>query len=248
MHKCIVCHNNYGRTIYRNNYKHRQCTVCGATRLILEKYSSKDRKAIYDDLYWINNIDDAQRNSMQAIGNWIECLSRWSNIPINTILDFGTGRGYFIDRAAKLGFSCLGVDIAKPNRTMVNPSSIAITNKLTLIPTSSFDAVIAIESFQHLVWPHYYMAEFSRIVKDGGCIIIITSLSDGYLTSMEDWFYINPPYHSMLYTIQALKFIGDDCGMDMVWTDNCSITVFRSRKKNEEFSMYYDMIKNIDAT
>jgi SAM-dependent methyltransferase len=221
--------------------------VCGASRLILNEYSSKDRIKLYNDMYWINTVDDVARNSKDSIAGWIEKILLFSHVPVKNILDFGAGRGYFMSGATKLGFCCLGVDISSPNRLMVDPSAIAITNKLDIIPTSSLDAIIAIESFQHLIWPHYYMVEFSRILKPGGCALIITSLSDNNMSLIEDWFYVNPPYHSMLYTVQALKFIGDDCGMDMVWTDSKSITLFRAKEKNPEFMVYYNVIKNIDA-
>lgn len=83
-------------------------------------------------------------------------------------LDIGSGNKPYI----KMFPNCFTVDVAE--RPGVPLNFIADAHDLSVIPSQSFDIVLCTEVLEHLHSPHKAIAEFKRILKPGGLLILTT--------------------------------------------------------------------------
>ncbi|MFZ5986173.1 MAG: class I SAM-dependent methyltransferase [Bacillota bacterium] len=110
-----------------------------------------------------------------------------SRIPLNgRILDFGCGKGFFIEKLANQNIVCEGIDFSKESLEEV-VKRLGANNKffkgVTLsegLPTpldkESYDVVFFIETLEHLMPEEIQptIIELNRVTKKGGYVVLTT--------------------------------------------------------------------------
>ncbi len=122
------------------------------------------------------------------------------------LLDLGCGRGDFLS-VARHHFDSVGVDIV--NRTPSELSSLVVSEgrvEDVHFDQESFDAVTAIEVFEHLFDPYRTLREIHRILRLGGILLLQTGNPDGLPARLnfEHWSYLQPPIHLNFLSRRAL--------------------------------------------
>lgn len=93
------------------------------------------------------------------------------------ILDFGCGSGYFVSRLASSGYDAYGLDISLEaiqygkNQDIKNLD--VINSHKINFPDNYFDAVLAMDVFEHLEGEEWALKEIERVLKPGGVGIIM---------------------------------------------------------------------------
>jgi len=91
------------------------------------------------------------------------------------ILDVGCGKGRFARRFNDLGAEVVGVDLAR-GMLLDAPSSlrrIQATAWRLPLGSSLFDAVVSIETLEHVADPVSVLVESARVLRPGGVVVIL---------------------------------------------------------------------------
>jgi len=149
-----------------------------------------------------------------------------------TILDIGTGAGYFLKLARDRGFNVMGIEVSE------RASDFARKNYgLTVLNVSSveeaefwdkqFDVVSLCHVIEHLPYPQNTIKEIHRILRDNGTLLVITPNSKTLLTILS---HLN---RKLGYPVKVLedkyvnKTFEDGCyHLRIRWTNNEDYTLY----------------------
>ena len=130
------------------------------------------------------------------------CLSHLP--PGSKVLDYGCGRGEFTEYLASLGYRAVGMDIS-PNAIAFNRRDFpelefveADIDGHAPFEDGLFDAIWCSEVIEHVYDVHAIFAEFSRLLRVGGRLLLTT------------------PYHGWLKNIVLVTF-GFERHFDVEW-------------------------------
>lgn len=136
-----------------------------------ESQESFDRQALTYDM---------DRNDSHAREQYSIILQKMENFRFANVLDVGCGTGEILKRIHKRypEVSLTGVDISEK---MLEVAKVKIGNKATLLwadaemlpfSDATFDLIVCSDSFHHYPNPQKVLAEFRRVLKGGGNLLI----------------------------------------------------------------------------
>lgn len=136
-----------------------------------ESQESFDRQALTYDM---------DRNGSHAREQYSIILQKMENFRFANVLDVGCGTGEILKRIHKRypEVSLTGVDISEK---MLEVAKVKIGNKATLLwadaemlpfSDATFDLIVCSDSFHHYPNPQKVLAEFLRVLKRGGNLLI----------------------------------------------------------------------------
>lgn len=226
-----------------NNLK---CKICSCAneylfeKFILNKYTIKyflcpDCSFIQTERpFW---LDEAYKNEITKLdigliernitySNKLNFLLR-ENFNINgKFLDFGGGYGMLVRMMRDKGFDFFRQDDYTKNLFAEN------FDINDLIIKEKFEALTAIEVFEHLVNP---MLEIKKMLEYSDTIFFTTELVSLNNENIEDWWYFAPEtgQHISFYNINSLRFIAKYYNLNF-YSDNLRFHLFskQSFKKN----------------
>lgn len=136
------------------------------------------------DKYLCNSLRDSlEPKRTTGIDQWTYLREFRSVLPGARLLDFGCGRGLARKRTERLGYCWHGLDLADSPESKQRESDERVTLYDGLdIPfeDESFDAVLSIQSLEHVEDSSKSISELSRILKRGGCLVGSTSHLEPY--------------------------------------------------------------------
>jgi ubiquinone/menaquinone biosynthesis C-methylase UbiE len=150
-----------------------------------------DRAATYDDNAVRSLHSEAQREA------WLTLIQRWAGAEPLDALDVGCGTGFLALQLAELGHRAVGVDGAEAMLTLARAKAsqagleiefrLADAAELPFAP-ASFDLIIE----RHVLWtlpnPAAALAEWARVLRPGGRLILIEHPGRGPgTTSLADY-------------------------------------------------------------
>lgn len=200
--KCNVCGSNYYEVVYKlkgaidqkaaveyritedkadlSSLRIVRCLRCGLVYVnpqedintIYQKYCN-----LKDDVYV--SEENGRRLAARIILKKIARLARRGKI-----LDIGCATGFLLDEARKMGFDAYGVEIsrwaAQFCRQQFNLNIFEGLLKEAEFPYNFFDAVVMVDSIEHLTNPKRTLEEIRRILKPGGILVISTPDMDSF--------------------------------------------------------------------
>jgi len=104
------------------------------------------------------------------------------------ILDVGTGTGFLILKAAKLGYKCTGVDISEGMMTIAKQHAVEKGLEINFIkgavellpfPDNSKDVIMNRSVMWTLLQPDVALKEWLRVLKQGGVLLCFCSIGEG---------------------------------------------------------------------
>ncbi len=141
-----------------------------------------------------------------------------------TLLDIGSGYGYFLDEAQKSGLKSFGIE---PNKKLAQFSVNSVTgngvSQLTgksifngtfqeyakNFDSQKFDFITAIHVIEHVRRPLQFINQASRLARTGGILYIETPNYDSLLarTEKEKYVFLTPPDHIFLFSKRSFQLI-----------------------------------------
>jgi 2-polyprenyl-3-methyl-5-hydroxy-6-metoxy-1,4-benzoquinol methylase len=176
-----------------------------------------------------------------------------SNHHIRTILDAGCGDGNFAASLAERGYQMYGIDLSESGICIASKrgcGTYAIASmyedlKMPFQGIKSFDAIIAIDTVEHLYSPRIFAQRSFEALRPGGILIVtvpywgylknivlaITNRLDGALTALWDGGHIKHWSRKTLtklmleqaYTVLSFK----GCGRPIPYQWNAMMMAFR---------------------
>ncbi len=130
--------------------------------------------------------------------NFLQFMRRWLPKPSNSLaLDVGCGAGFFSKELASRGFLIEGIDlspVALSHAQEAVPTGHFSAHNLAMplpFPNAYFDVVWCSEVLEHLFSPAFALAEFSRVLKPNGRLLVTV------------------PYHGLLKNLAIAAFAFD---------------------------------------
>jgi SAM-dependent methyltransferase len=132
------------------------------------------------------------------------------------ILDYGCGNGHLLRTLRYFGFSRLTGADAFIEGDLVYPGVTIYRRHLAEL-APAFDLIMLHHSFEHLPEPAAALRELSRLVANGGHVLIrMPIVSHAWERYGADWVQLDPPRHLFLYTERAFRELCQANGLEVV--------------------------------
>lgn len=133
--------------------------------------------------------------------------------PPRRVLDFGCGPGdppVLVELLRRRGCDALGYDpFFAPQADRSRP----------------FDAVFAVETFEHFCGGVADVAEAVKCVRPGGHLVASTLFHSGP-SAAADWWYARDPTHVCFYSRRTMEWIADHFALRLVACDDKNLCIF----------------------
>lgn len=207
---CPICHKQKNlRLLDQNQFSIYFCNDCqnGFIHPIPENLSE-----YYPEIYWQNlgrfsSFRQALHNSFQ------KTRSRWFKryISKGSVLDVGSGEGIF---GIVLGSDYQITNIEYP-RAKVKNKRVIKTDFLKWKTTKKFDAIVFLESLEHVINPISYLKKAASLLSNNGLIFVeyprFGSLESKLLG--KHWLQRDIPRHLFHFTEKGLENIAKEAGL-----------------------------------
>jgi len=140
-----------------------------------------------------------------------------------TLLDIGSGYGYFLDEARNFEYEIHGVE---PSKTLYSTSikrliEVVITNMnfenyFSMYKLKKFDFITIIHTVEHVLNPKQTLHKAIGLLNPGGILYIETPNVDSHLFRSEKYNYtfLTPPDHIWLFSKKSFKkMLGNNSGI-----------------------------------
>jgi 2-polyprenyl-3-methyl-5-hydroxy-6-metoxy-1,4-benzoquinol methylase len=205
-----------------SNLKVLKCMNSGV--IVLEKF------IISRDFYEKNILYTHElKGNTKTVEGWIKSkpleddIRRFESykelINESEILDFGCGRGGFIELSKKISKRSVGLELNIKNREYLNSIGVQCINKLSELNDDKFDLITINHVFEHLNNPINILSELQKYLKDDGIIIIeVPHARDLLLETFNLESFKNFTFrseHLILHTRKSLEIFATNSGLKL---------------------------------
>lgn len=204
-----------------------QCRQCGFTftqdapdeTAIAPYYATQDYISLSDTNKGLMNkvYHAVRRYQLRRKRRLVECES---GKTAGSLLDIGTGTGYFLNAMKQAGWNVAGVEKSAEGREFAQQHfSLDIASDITLrsLPDAAFDVVTLWHVMEHLqpintAWEH-----IARVLKsDGTLIVAVPNCSSADAAHYgRDWAAWDVPRHLWHFTPETMKALAERHGFSL---------------------------------
>jgi 2-polyprenyl-3-methyl-5-hydroxy-6-metoxy-1,4-benzoquinol methylase len=186
-------------------------------------------------LYYKSDVTDVARLSrlydLVDFRNWespklypterltIEVLRQ---IPLGgTILDFGCSSGRLLESLVP-DYKCMGFEINADAAAIAKSKGIQMLNSPSDAGTSSLDALVLVDVFEHLPHPTQTISELVKLIKPGGRLILVTGNADSgaFQEDLAHSWYMRSNQHLLMFSKAYAQFLAEKLGAKLAgWTE-----------------------------
>ena len=175
--------NHYGKILNKkNNYKIIDCKICKFIH-ILPLPSEKKVTDLYKKKYYTKIKSQYIKMYEQEIDHWnlifnekLDYLETKIKTKTKSILDVGSGSGFFLKRAKERGWIVNGVEpnkiAAKYSEKMGVPVIPDFFHNINIKNREKYDAISLTQVLEHVNNPIEFLKKCHRLLKSGGIIVI----------------------------------------------------------------------------
>jgi len=133
-----------------------------------------------------------------------------------TLLDIGSGYGFFLDEAKKFGLKTIGIE---PSKKLSNVSIYRYIDTdiyqgtfeqyIRRLKNTKYDFVTAIHLIEHLPDPFQFIRQTSQLMNKNGILYIETPNLDSHLfrAEKENYTFLTPPEHLWIFSKKSFQTI-----------------------------------------
>jgi SAM-dependent methyltransferase len=168
-----------------------------------------------------------------------------------TILDIGSGSGYFAGTMKEAGWQVIGIElnekarsssIAKFGLDVIDPKDIAT------LKSASFDCISLWHVLEHFHEPYDYFSEIMRLLKPGGICVTALPNCNSYdaVHYKEFWAAYDVPRHLWHFTPSSFSIFAEKTGFRIDKTMSLPADVFYISFVSEKYrGSYIPLIRGI---
>lgn len=139
-------------------------------------------------------------------------------VPGGKLLEVGCGSGDVLLFLKSMGWDTIGVEVDSKASQIAREKGLNILDgKISdqQFSDSYFDAIVINHVLEHLHKPMAILDEFSRLLKPGGRLVIVTPNTNSlfYKLFSNSWMPLDPPRHLYLFSLQNLITLVVDSGL-----------------------------------
>lgn len=261
--KCLLCAADAPKLVKRvkslysdDLFNLVKCSNCGLMYINpWEDWTEKEKrlKLRKDD----RGFEEAEISEADTYRSIIKELSKYKDR--GKILDIGCAAGGFLRLAKQGGWDVYGVEINKSSARFASKkyqlNIFGGTIQEAAFPDNYFDAVVIINTIEHIHQPVQFMQEIRRILKNGGFFYAMTPNYNNYLVRMAQKFGylkgvdpIDPTGHPCIYCAGTLKLLLRKCNFKILSLKS-GITgqIFTKRNLQEQLSGLFNnkIVRNL---
>lgn len=168
-----------------------------------------------------------------------------------TILDIGSGTGYFADAMTKTGWRAEGIEINPKAREFSKTSfglNVFDPSETWSIEKGKYDCITLWHVLEHFNDPNGYMQQIRRLLKPGGRCIIALPNSSSYdaIHYKEYWAAWDVPRHIWHFTPQTFRRFAEKAGFELLKIKTLPLDVFYISMLSEKYrGSKFNFIKGI---
>lgn len=210
MHKCNLCSSKRVKYFTKiKNYKFFRCGKCNTLQLKYSKfkptYSAKFK-------YLIDRL--SKRRIIKNSKDILYYIKK-KNYRGNTLLDIGSGFGYFLNEASKAYKYTLGLEPSQnlykfsSKKLKVNVLNKSFQNYLKNSKYQKFDVITMIHVIEHVKNPKKFIKKALTLLNNDGILFIETPNLDSWLFDVEQkkYTFLTPPEHTYILSLDSFKEI-----------------------------------------
>ncbi len=134
-----------------------------------------------------------------------------------TILDFGCGIGFFLNKMKKNGFEIKGIDVSETARKYATTHFDIETfapEKLSDFIDGSFDIITSWHSLEHVEALNEILKQFRRVLADNGTLFVAVpnAKSEDAAYYKETWAAYDVPRHLWHFTPPTVRILAKNAG------------------------------------
>jgi SAM-dependent methyltransferase len=174
--------------VSRKDFAIHKCTVCDF--LFTQDYPEENEIAkYYNSDNYISHSDTSEgfSNKLYRVARSImlwkkkELIRKITGLNNGTLLDIGSGTGYFAGTMKKAGWLVKGIEINEKARNFAVEHfglEIFAPDKISSLEAGGFDCITLWHVLEHFHDPFEYISEIYRLLKPGGaCVIALPNCS-----------------------------------------------------------------------
>lgn len=178
----------------------------------------------------INRLYHYARNWM--LGSKYALVRKETHVPNGSLLDIGSGTGYFLDMMKKKQWQVKGIEADEDARKFAQQQfglSVSPPEQLTELPEKQFDAITLWHVLEHLHELNGSWQQFGRLLKDAGTLFIAVPNHESYDAShyKAQWAAYDVPRHLWHFSPTSMATLAERHGFQIV------------RKKMMPFDPFY---------
>ena len=165
---------------------------------------------------------DTQKGLMNRVYHWVRqymlsqkarLVKHASKMPKGTILDYGTGTGYFANTMVRKGWTVKAIEKSPQARTFAKEHFGLIVDAETALPhyeTATFDVVTLWHVMEHLEHLNEMWNTLHRILKERGVLIVAVPNPNSYDAQKykEWWAAYDVPRHLWHFSPSVMQQFG----------------------------------------
>ncbi len=128
----------------------------------------------------------------------------------DTVLDFGCGTGGVLSE-----INCakkIGIEVNELSIVEAKQHDIEVFPDLSKIDDNSVDIIISNHALEHVTHPAEHIAEFKRILKENGKIILVVPAESPFKIRFSKWAANDPDQHIFSWTPLSFGNLVSQCG------------------------------------
>ena len=199
---CPVCETiagNYRRQVNEGGYSIIKCANCGLE--YTDPIPKEEELNLFYSTY--ENVRAERRIVELNAKEHLKTLAKYGWSEQSKVLDFGAGKGIFVEVAGKY---CFGVDFQHSENPRIKT---CLDEDLEGI--KSWDFITLWGVLEHLAKPKQVMQELASRLRRGGVITLTTVDAEGIIP-----YYYKPPEHLTYWTRSAFDVLANICGLDIL--------------------------------
>lgn len=214
MPQCQICQNKKTKFFNKiNKYSYYFCPRC-ITLFLYPKPTARQINRYYSKSfeYSAGQINEARiRSRASTILKHLKQL----NPAAKTLLDIGSGYGYFLDEAKKYNLKTIGIEPAKHlaslsmNRYIDTVYNLTFDQFFKRHKRKQFDFITVIHTIEHLTNPRETIQKAVKLLNKGGILFLETPNLDSHLFYSEKYNYtfLTPPDHIWLFSQRSFYYL-----------------------------------------
>jgi len=207
---CKICHHLLVKYFYEiKNFNYFLCQNCQTLFLFPLPTEKKISNYYQKNFKYEAGLSEKKRICQRAqiiLKNLIRLYPNGKSL-----LDVGSGFGYFLEEAKKNNFKILGLEPSKElfsiNRFIKNIKNITFEDYSKRNNKKKFDFITLIHVIEHLNNPKQTIQSAIKLLNSNGILYIETPNLNSHLfwTEKEDYTFLTPPDHLWIFSIKSLK-------------------------------------------
>lgn len=189
---CPVCGENDLSPLFEKDwFRYVRCRNCSMvymnprlTDAATHQFYNSEANAIYNESKFDQVSSSSIRDDRANLAN-LHSIDRYRHSVKGNLLEIGSAKGYFLQKARELGYRVYGLELNKKlwqySRELLGDTILNVDLLEAQFPSEMFDVIYMRDLIQHIPNPKTFLLECHRIAKPGCTLFIGTHNISGFI-------------------------------------------------------------------